>query len=72
MNATTATAAAESRPLLSPRVRRKLRSALCVAWNGGHELYRAHDDTRMFQKCVHCEHETQGWTVDRMDRRLHR
>lgn len=49
----------------------KLQRALCVLWNGGHELYRAHDDTRLFQQCVHCNHETAGIVVDRRDRRTH-
>lgn len=43
--------------------------ALCVLWNGSHELYKAHDEARLFQRCVHCSHETQGFTIDRRDRR---
>jgi hypothetical protein len=43
--------------------------AVCVLWNGSHELYKAHDDTRLYQQCVHCGHETRGWTIDRRDRR---
>jgi len=57
-------------PLLSPRVRQALRSAVCWAWNGGHDLHRAHDDARIYQRC-HCGYETKGWTIDRRDRRLH-
>lgn len=58
-------------PLVSPRVRRWLRSAWCVAWNGKHELYRARSDDRLYQQCLLCGHETAGWTIDRRDRRTH-
>jgi hypothetical protein len=53
------------------RLRRKARSAVCTLVNGGHELYRARTDTRLYQQCLLCGHETQGWTIDRRDRRLH-
>jgi hypothetical protein len=53
------------------RFRRKTRSFLCTLFNGGHELYRARTDTRLYQECLLCGHETQGWTIDRRDRRLH-
>ncbi|HWI19577.1 MAG TPA: hypothetical protein VNT81_17610 [Vicinamibacterales bacterium] len=53
------------------RFRRKTRSFLCTLFHGGHELYRARTDTRLYQQCLLCGHETQGWTIDRRDRRLH-
>jgi hypothetical protein len=53
------------------RVRRKSRHLLCTVINGGHELYRARTDTRLFQQCLLCGYETPGWTIDRRDRRLH-
>jgi hypothetical protein len=52
------------------RVRRKTRTVVCSVINGGHELYRARTDTRMYQQCLLCGHETPGWTIDRRDRRL--
>ena len=52
------------------RVRRKTRTLMCSVINGGHELYRARTDTRMYQQCLLCGHETPGWTIDRRDRRL--
>ena len=39
--------------------------------NGGHELYRARTDTKLYQECLLCGYETPGWTIDRRDRRLH-
>jgi hypothetical protein len=53
------------------RLRRKTRQVLCVVLNGGHELYRARTDTKLYQECLLCGHETTGWTIDRRDRRLH-
>ena len=53
------------------RLRRKTRSFMCSIIHGGHELYRARTDTRLYQQCLLCGHETQGWTIDRRDRRLH-
>ncbi len=53
------------------RVRRKVRHALCTVVNGGHELYRARTDTKLYQQCLLCGYETHGWTIDRRDRRLH-
>lgn len=53
------------------RLRRKARYALCTVFNGGHELYRARTDTKLFQQCILCGYETTGWTIDRRDRRLH-
>jgi len=52
------------------RVRRKTRSVVCSVVNGGHELYRARTDTRLYQQCLLCGHETPGWTIDRRDRHL--
>ena len=52
------------------RVRRRTRSAVCSVVNGGHELYRARTDTRLYQQCLLCGHETPGWTIDRRDRTL--
>lgn len=51
--------------------RRKTRQSLCLLTHGGHELYRARTDTRLFQQCLLCGYETTGWTIDRRDRRLH-
>jgi hypothetical protein len=56
---------------LMSRVRRKTRHFLCTVFHGGHELYRARTDTRLYQQCLLCGYETAGWTIDRRDRRLH-
>lgn len=53
------------------RLRRKSRHLLCTVVNGGHELYRARTDTKLYQECLLCGYETPGWTIDRRDRRLH-
>ena len=53
------------------RLRRKTRHALCTVFHGGHELYRARTDTKLYQQCLLCGYETAGWTIDRRDRRLH-
>lgn len=53
------------------RLRRKTRHILCTVVNGGHELYRARTDTKLYQQCLLCGYETPGWTIDRRDRRLH-
>ena len=53
------------------RLRRKTRHALCTVVHGGHELYRARTDTKLYQQCLLCGYETTGWTIDRRDRRLH-
>ena len=52
-------------------LRRKARHLLCTVVNGGHELYRARTDTKLYQQCLLCGYETPGWTIDRRDRRLH-
>jgi hypothetical protein len=52
-------------------LRRKARHLLCTVVNGGHELYRARTDTKLYQQCLLCGYETHGWTIDRRDRRLH-
>jgi hypothetical protein len=53
------------------RLRKKARQGLCSVLHGGHELYRARTDTRIYQQCLLCGYETPGWTIDRRDRRLH-
>jgi hypothetical protein len=53
------------------RLRRKVRHFLCTVVHGGHELYRARTDTKLYQQCLLCGYETHGWTIDRRDRRLH-
>ena len=53
------------------RLRKKSRHFLCTVFHGGHELYRARTDTRLYQQCLLCGYETTGWTIDRRDRRLH-
>lgn len=53
------------------RMRRKTRHLLCTVVNGGHELYRARTETKLYQECLLCGYETAGWTIDRRDRRLH-
>ncbi|MEO8677975.1 MAG: hypothetical protein ABI665_02950 [Vicinamibacterales bacterium] len=53
------------------RVKRWLRQRLCFAISGGHELYRSHTDTKIYQECLLCGFETPGWTIDRRDRRMH-
>ena len=52
------------------RLRGKARQLACTVVNGGHELYRARTDTRLYQQCLLCGYETPGWTIDRRDRRL--
>ena len=52
------------------RARSKTRSVVCRVVNGGHELYRARTDTRLYQQCLLCGYETPGWTIDRRDRLL--
>ena len=44
---------------------------VCSVANGGHELYRARTETRLYQQCLLCGYETAGWTIERKDRRLH-
>lgn len=56
---------------LMGRVRKGVRHSLCTVINGGHELYRARTDTKLYQECLLCGYETPGWTIDRRDRRLH-
>jgi hypothetical protein len=53
------------------RFRKKARQITCTLFNGGHELYRARTDTKLYQQCLLCGYETNGWTIDRRDRRLH-
>jgi len=53
------------------RLGQKCRQGLCTVLHGGHELYRARTDTKIFQQCLLCGYETSGWTIDRRDRRLH-
>lgn len=53
------------------RLRRKTRHFLCAVLNGGHELYRARTETKLYQQCLLCGYQTSGWTIDRRDRRLH-
>ena len=56
---------------LMSRLRKHSRHLMCSMLNGGHELYRARTDTRLYQQCLLCGYETPGWTIDRRDRRLH-
>ena len=56
---------------LMSRLRTKSRHLFCTVINGGHELYRARTDTKLYQQCLLCGYETHGWTIDRRDRRLH-
>lgn len=53
------------------RLRKKGRHFLCTVIHGGHELYRARTDTKLYQQCLLCGYETNGWTIVRRDRRLH-
>ncbi len=53
------------------KLRRKMRQQFCTIIHGGHELYKAHTDTKLYQQCLLCGYETHGWTIDRRDRRLH-
>ena len=62
--------AASFRQMMS-RLRQKCRHHLCNVLLGGHELYRARTDTKLYQQCLLCGYETTGWTIDRRDRRLH-
>ena len=50
---------------LMSRAHQKSRQALCTVLHGGHELYRARTDTRLYQQCLLCGYETTGWTIDR-------
>jgi len=43
------------------RTWRRVRSWLCVLFNGSHELYRVRTGTRLHQRCLLCGHETHGW-----------
>lgn len=56
---------------LMSRIRKGIRHSVCTVVNGGHELYRARTDTKLYQECLLCGYETSGWTIDRRDRRLH-
>lgn len=56
---------------LMSRLGTKSRQSLCTVLNGGHELYRARTDTKIYQQCLLCGYETSGWTIDRRDRQLH-
>ena len=56
---------------LMSRMRKKARHVMCSVINGGHELYRARTDTKLYQECLLCGYETNGWTIDRRDRRMH-
>lgn len=62
--------AAGFRQMMS-RLRQKCRHSLCSVLHGGHELYRARTDTKLYQQCLLCGYETTGWTIDRRDRQLH-
>jgi len=53
------------------RFGQKCRHAMCTVLHGGHELYRARTDTKLYQQCLLCGYETPGWTIERRDRRLH-
>ena len=53
------------------RLRKKTRHLLCTIVHGGHELYRARTETKLYQQCLLCGYETPGWQIDRRDRRLH-
>ena len=53
------------------RLRKKTRHLLCTVAHGGHELYRARTETKLYQQCLLCGYETPGWQIDRRDRRLH-
>lgn len=52
------------------KMRKKTRHFMCTIINGGHELYRARTDTKLYQECLLCGYETHGWTIDRRDRQL--
>jgi hypothetical protein len=53
------------------RFRLKMRHSMCSVLHGGHELYRARTDNKLYQECLLCGYETPGWTIDRRDRRMH-
>lgn len=55
--------------VVAGKARKKLRQVMCILFNGSHELYSAHSDSRLFQRCL-CGYETKGWSIDRRDRRL--
>ena len=61
--------AATFRQMMS-RLRQQCRHSLCTVLHGGHELYRARTDTKLYQQCLLCGYETTGWTIARRDRRL--
>ena len=46
------------------RIERAFNSLTCVVMNGGHELYVIrNNETRLFQRCLLCGHETKGWKL---------
>lgn len=45
-------------------VRRSLKHMLCTVLHGGHELYRARTDTKLYQQCLLCGYETHGWVLE--------
>lgn len=51
------------------RFRKRVRHLMCVLVHGGHEMYRARTDTKLFHQCLLCGYESHGWTIDRRDRR---
>lgn len=50
------------------RLRRRIRQIFCPIINGGHEMYRAYSDDRIFHQCLLCGKESIGWKIDRRDR----
>ena len=40
------------------RLRKRARQFLCTVINGGHELYRARTETKLYQQCLLCGYET--------------
>ena len=48
---------------------KQIRYAVCVLFAGGHELYRARSENKLYQRCLLCGYETPGWTIDRKELR---
>lgn len=46
------------------RFRRWIHQNILCRLCGGHELYRTHTDTKLFQQCLLCGYETNGWELE--------
>lgn len=44
-------------------LRKKIREAICVLTNAGHDTYVVFDGDEMYQQCINCDYRTDGWDV---------